>query len=319
MTVVVGVKVADGIVIAADSAASFPLVPQLGRASDQQVYYHADKVFQLHRDLPIGLACWGAAYIGTGSISSLAKDLRRRIMGLDRDFPGWKLDKRRYQMSDVAEAVIKFFYDELFVKTEKGTQGPTGLFLAGYSASSRHGQAWEITLEDHTVRPVPEVVFDEGTFGWKVWGQPMATSRLIEGIGPGLKDQIMAMLTDGRRMILASWLEQMGGPKVVPAMPLIDAIKFAQFCADVTVGYNRFDPGADTVGGPIDVAAISRHESFRWVQRKHYYPVELNPRRPHDHDKRVGRGDDDVERLPEDGGDSGTASEGVGVEDGAAG
>jgi predicted YcjX-like family ATPase len=34
---------------------------------------------------------------------------------------------------------------------------------------------------------------------------------------------------------------------------------------------------AETVGGPIDVAVISRGDGFVWIKRKHYFRAELNP------------------------------------------
>lgn len=35
-----------------------------------------------------------------------------------------------------------------------------------------------------------------------------------------------------------------------------------------------------TVGGPIDVAVISRGDGFVWIRRKHYFSLELNPTWP---------------------------------------
>jgi len=34
---------------------------------------------------------------------------------------------------------------------------------------------------------------------------------------------------------------------------------------------------AETVGGPIDVAVISKGDGFIWINRKHYFARELNP------------------------------------------
>lgn len=299
VTVVVAVKVFDGFVIAADSAATIPLIPELGPVSPAQVYNNADKVYHLHRDLPIGLATWGGGFIGTGSISALAKDLRRRLMGLDHNSSEWKLDERTYTVEEVAVRVVSFFYDEQFSHTDEGTQPQTGLLVVGYSAGARQAQAWQINLLNAKERPEPESVFDESTYGWRVWGMPMAISRLIEGIGPGLKDFVRDLLPEEQRSTFELMLASMGGPTVIPAMPFADAIDFAKFCADVTVGYSRFSPGSDTVGGPIDIAAISRHEGFKWVQRKHYYPEHLNPRRPHDHDRESGLDDLDYEEVTE--------------------
>jgi hypothetical protein len=34
---------------------------------------------------------------------------------------------------------------------------------------------------------------------------------------------------------------------------------------------------AETVGGPIDVAVLSKGDGFIWIKRKHYFKPELNP------------------------------------------
>lgn len=60
-------------------------------------------------------------------------------------------------------------------------------------------------------------------------------------------------------------------------MPIQDAIELVKYLADVTVGYVRFKQGAPTVAPPIDIAAITRHQGFKWVERKHYYRQALNP------------------------------------------
>ncbi|MDP1858326.1 MAG: hypothetical protein Q8K82_06640 [Gemmatimonadaceae bacterium] len=60
-------------------------------------------------------------------------------------------------------------------------------------------------------------------------------------------------------------------------MPLQDAIDLVKYMVDVTVGFVRFIPGAPTGVEPTDVAAITRHEGFRLVRRKHYYSSDLSP------------------------------------------
>ena len=34
---------------------------------------------------------------------------------------------------------------------------------------------------------------------------------------------------------------------------------------------------SETVGGPIDVAVISKGDGFIWIKRKHYFDPKLNP------------------------------------------
>jgi hypothetical protein len=40
----------------------------------------------------------------------------------------------------------------------------------------------------------------------------------------------------------------------------------------------RVTSASETVGGPIDVAAISKDEGLVWIKRKHYFDPELNMR-----------------------------------------
>ncbi len=66
-------------------------------------------------------------------------------------------------------------------------------------------------------------------------------------------------------------------PLVEAPMPIQDAIDLAEFLVHTTVGFTRFKRGAPTVGGPIESAAITKHEGFKWVRRKHYFDRSLNP------------------------------------------
>lgn len=71
--------------------------------------------------------------------------------------------------------------------------------------------------------------------------------------------------------------DRLGVELVQPAMPFQDAIDLAEFFVDLTIQFTRFGPGAPTVGGPIEIAAISKHEGFKWIKRKHYFNDEFNP------------------------------------------
>ena len=61
-------------------------------------------------------------------------------------------------------------------------------------------------------------------------------------------------------------------------MPVQDAIDLADFLVDLAKGYSAFLPGANVVGGDTDIATVTKHEGFKWIRRKHYYPAHLNPR-----------------------------------------
>jgi hypothetical protein len=73
MTLALTIKVNDGIVLAADSATTFYQNGPQGQVVIN-VYENANKVFHLHKALPIGIITWGGGSIGQSSIGTLIKD-----------------------------------------------------------------------------------------------------------------------------------------------------------------------------------------------------------------------------------------------------
>lgn len=267
MTVIVSVKINDGIVMACDSAMSFGI---------GQIYHNAEKIVNLVKGLPIGIMIAGDGNIANESITTLLKDLRRRLSGDSSDHSDWKIDKSSYKMVDVAEKVRQFLYDEKMAggKSEVWTQ----LRLCGYSASRPLAELWEIKLLGNQC-PAPLQVQSEDQFGIRWDGYYEALDRLIGGLsGKGLKvigDVTKTSLDDESiQEIHGNLYEHLA----IPAMPIQDAIDLVRFLVETTIGFQRFAVRVQpkTVGGPIEIASITKHEGFRWVQRKHFYPKELN-------------------------------------------
>ena len=103
MTVIVSVKINDGVVLAVDSA---------GSMESGQVYEHANKITNLCAGLPVGAMSTGSGGIGNESIETLLKDLRRRFAGLSPAHPEWKLDLQSYTMGEVAQRLRQFIFEE---------------------------------------------------------------------------------------------------------------------------------------------------------------------------------------------------------------
>jgi hypothetical protein len=275
MTVAVVVKVFDGIVLATDSATTFQL-----EGGGAQVYNNANKIFHLHRRLPIAAMTWGLGSIGSASIATLAKDLRRRLMGQDPEHADWELPDD-WTVKQVAERVVEMFYDELFL-TEFPDEAdppvsPLGLLVAGYSTGERQAEAWQLTLLKANDRPTLVQTVTIADYGWMSFAQPEATERLFYGIDPSLYSQLKSTLDGQAWASIEPILQSAWRMPVASAMPFPDAIDLAKFLVEVTAQYSHLLMGPDTVGGVVEVAGINRHEGFRWVNRKHYYPSDLNP------------------------------------------
>jgi hypothetical protein len=206
-------------------------------------------------------------------------------MGRDAAHSDWTVDLASYTLADVAERLVELMHDELYSKVDPATAQYIGFLLAGFSGGTNQSEAWEIALADPATRPTPKQVWGLSDSGWRAYGQPDAIGRLFNGFAPSLQSAVAALVPAASAAALEAAFRAEARQAIIPAMPFADAIQFAKFCADTTIGYTRFLPGPDLVGGPVDVAGISRHEGFKWVHRKHYYDAQLNPRRPHDHDQ----------------------------------
>jgi hypothetical protein len=96
LTVIVTAKVNDGIVLAADSAATFfgadghPL----------KIYNNANKIFNLVKVWPVGALVYGSGGIGSASVETLSKDLRRRFS--DSEDAEYFLNRGTYTIQEEA-------------------------------------------------------------------------------------------------------------------------------------------------------------------------------------------------------------------------
>jgi hypothetical protein len=65
--------------------------------------------------------------------------------------------------------------------------------------------------------------------------------------------------------------------EIVEHLPKEELAAMAEALVNLTSFKRHVTRQAETVGGPIDVAVISRGDGFIWVKRKHYFTKELNP------------------------------------------
>ena len=59
-------------------------------------------------------------------------------------------------------------------------------------------------------------------------------------------------------------------------MPFSELAEIAELFIRLTQVRRRLSPDSETVGGPIDVAVISKADGFVWIKRKFYFDKELN-------------------------------------------
>jgi hypothetical protein len=241
-------------------------------------YNNANKIFNLVKGLPIGIVTWGAGSIGLDSIATLIKDLRIRVSTRGN---ASAIDRNNYTIEGVANIVREFIFTEKYLLAfQNWPQKPDiSLIVAGYSSGASMADEYQIIIRRGECDE-PRLLRQNQETGATWGGINEVLNRLMLGFSPKLPAALQASLNLSEpqfRKVMLDIQTATAFPLVMPAMPLQDAIDLAEFMVDLTIKWVRFAPGAPTVAGPIEIAAISKHEGFRWIRRKHYFDKALNP------------------------------------------
>ncbi len=105
---------------------------------------------------------------------------------------------------------------------------------------------------------------------------PKEAVALKRKVSAGLDALLAALYTEWtsfRRKGYTSPVMQM-----VASLPKDELGAMAESLVNLTRFKRRISNEQETVGGPIDVAVITKGDGFVWTKRKHYFAPELNPR-----------------------------------------
>jgi len=283
MSIGILVNVHDGIVLAADSASTLTLVQSGSPSADQSglplnVYNNANKIANLCKGEPIGCVAYGAGSIGNALVSTLLKDFRHRITsGAEPDFK-----RGNYTMEGVANLLTKFLMDHVEAGGKPAANTSLGVMLGGFSKAKGNkdtlGEGWMIQIENGKAKPPAQLRKpDEVGITWG--GEGDAVSRIVVGFSDHLPRVLETVVKpeDAVAQLVALLRSNLQAPIIFAPMPIQDAIDLAEWLVHSAIMYSRFKPGAPSVGGPIEIAAITKHEGFKWIRRKHYFSTQLNP------------------------------------------
>jgi len=265
MSVAVSCNISDGVVLGVDSAAVLP-VPH----GVLKVYENAEKLFQLG-NLPVGVAIFGLAGLGTRSVGSYL-----------REFEVKKKDAiAEYQdISDLVEALREFFilkYRDLIVPALESAQGKLfeqiplelkpaiGLVVGGFSRDEYLSEVWSILIPVHDKPGSAQRYRARGEFGtnWFALYQPI--HRYIKGYDPALMQELTQYFEKLRGEPLSS--DQVSQAEAIlqkyeyqvpfAAMPMIEGIEHTRFLVNLVIQHHRFALGAPVVGGKTRIGLVT--------------------------------------------------------------
>jgi hypothetical protein len=248
MTIVTCVKVRDGLVLGTDSMA------HIQRGGDfLRSFEHATKLFQVG-DLPMGVMSYGLGNVGHRSIESLI-----------REFVG-TLKPSQKSVSAVGKALFAFMktqYDDHAEALPKGEELPAvGFYLAGYSPKQVFAEQREFELPESTE---PSVPIEKEEFGATWRGVQAPFWRL--SMGYGLLVRIRLEEAGIEEDVAGALLDDLQIEVVFDGMPVQDAVDYATFILNTTIGYTTFSMQLSPCGGPLQVATILPDTGFNWLLR----------------------------------------------------
>jgi hypothetical protein len=267
MTICVGVRVAEGLVLAADSAVVLQGVAKGPQGRPQsvllQTFAYGNKVARV-KDYPIGVMSWGLGSIEARSIPSLIMEFEHGYADLQSN--------PRYSVRKVADDLLSFIKTRYVAAFPKPTplQG-LGMYVGGFSAEEFFSSQYVCQLpRDHDWTALhPDRKDGSKQFGASWWGQEEPLARLFRGVsGPAIQELVRR---GADKAIVEKWVtDGVAAQRLVfDGMPLQDAVDFAEFAVQVTIGSFRFAAGPPLVGGEIDIAVL-RPGTFQWARRKQW-------------------------------------------------
>jgi hypothetical protein len=274
MSVVIVVKVSEGLVLAADSAATLSgrvMGPEgvIGEGI-LQTFYNAKKLLQIGSDLPIGVLTWGQAFIGPRTIESLVREWEYDTGRQSLQSFGITHPNGEYNVADCARELrthlINAHQDE-FGNRPIEQQPSLGMVVAGYSQQGFFPEIWRFVVphDDDIINQRPDID-KKPNFGASWFGITEPIVRLHFGRDEGAI-QIISEKFDISKEEIIQALGPLQYQVPFAQMPLQDAIDYAEYMINVVIGRFRFVAGPELCGGQIDIAAITQRE-FNWISRK---------------------------------------------------
>jgi hypothetical protein len=263
MSLGVVIKAPEGLVLATDSrltlTAQSPETPPL--------HVNFDNVSKLlsfgEPNTYVGVVTYGLAVIGLRTPQSFVPEFEAQLAQGPQP--------RRLTVSEFAVKFSEFFvgqWKQFEATLPAPYTGPNMTFVvAGYDDDEPYGKMFLIEIP---AKSSPTAQHDGvGMFGIAWGGQREIVDRLLQGFDERLGTAIARLgLPSDQTDALAKVRQQIQMPIPLQALPLQDCVDLAIFFIRTTIIAQKLTVGIRGVGGPIDVATITRHEGLRFVQRK---------------------------------------------------
>jgi len=252
------IKGPEGLVLAAESRIT---LSAKNRETGKEVsvsYDNAQKVFNFSAPHShVGAVTYGAGGIGQRSAFSYLTEFESSLSRTAR----LTIDAFALKLSDFYLGQWK----SVMPADYKGQ--PMTFVVGGYNETEPYGRVYEFEIPT-APKPVEKASLKD--FGITWGGQHEIVDRLLAGYDLRAADAVKKALdlTDDQGKKLVETLQSFQMPVPINLLPLQDCVDLAILFIRTTIEAQRLTVGIRGVGGPIDIATITRTQGFQWVQRK---------------------------------------------------
>jgi hypothetical protein len=97
---------------------------------------------------------------------------------------------------------------------------------------------------------------------------------------PELEERITKEVSDFADRLINSCNLKHHAPltRIIASLPVDDMAELAETLVTLESLKEKVTQPTESVGGPVDVAVITKAEGLVWIKRKHYFNAEINPR-----------------------------------------
>jgi hypothetical protein len=199
--------------------------------------------------------CSGIVIAGYGKMDNFPAIVEMKIDGVIDDIVKYNVEQEEYVSFQSGAIICPFAQKEMVCTFMEGVDPNYGNMVNG-------------VLSD-LLEKYPKILLDnisqiENNEKDKILQALLKTSKKI-------KDDIIKEFYEFR---LNTFISPVLG--AVGALPKDELAVMAETLVNLTSFKRKMSLDAETVGGPIDVAVISKGDGFVWIKRKHYFKAELN-------------------------------------------
>lgn len=135
-------------------------------------------------------------------------------------------------------------------------------FLQGIAPDVYHdvGKSFEASLGWLTNELSGKISEEDMTALKKSWGE-QATKKFTDSWFSGAYNRHYSPITE-----------------VIEMLPIDEMANLAETLINLESLKEKVTRPSESIGGPIDVASITKGEGFVWIKRKHYFEIDKNPR-----------------------------------------